>query len=109
MNQNMSEKLRVGELRVEGLTALGSDARFMWGLVPLECKRALVELERAGRLQEARAFILQDAEESLKLTGPMHSMLDYCAAMEIAAEHWLRDHPVTDSQSPIDNRQREAA
>ncbi len=70
--------------------SIEADARFLWGLLPPDCKSALTTLQRAGRLAEAREAIIREAEQGLRLIG-QHSLLDVCAALELAAEHWLSD------------------
>lgn len=67
---------------------LASDARFAWGLVPADCKWALIELQKSGRLVQARSWILKEATLISKV-GTSKTVLDVCFALELAAEHYL--------------------
>lgn len=75
------------------MNTLANDARTAWSLVPTDCKLALSQLRRSGRWDEARSEILIEAEKGLRLIGGKFSVLDVMAALELAAEHWLEEHP----------------
>lgn len=87
--------------KLKGIS-LAVDARFVWGLVPRQSKRALIVLQESGRLTEARAVILEQAEATLGRFSS-YSSLDCCWALEAAAARWLMEHG--NSQAPITNSQ----
>lgn len=77
---------------------LAAEARILWSLVPADCKSALSTIKRSGRWEEVKPVLIREAAASLKRAGSF-SMLDICAALELAAEHWLQDNPVKDVSS----------
>jgi len=62
-----------------------------WLIIPPDLKKAMTKLQRERRMAEARDEILADAEATL-LRLERASALDYCFAMESAAERWLKRH-----------------
>lgn len=70
-----------------------NDARQAWAIAGAECP-ALCGLKAAGRLVQARNFILAAAESSLRrLPGDSVRTLDFCWALELGAEEWIKRHP----------------
>jgi hypothetical protein len=63
--------------------------KLAWSIIPPDCKEATAKIKRLGRMDEARDEILADAEATLKRLGHA-SALDYCFAIECAAERWLK-------------------
>jgi len=64
-----------------------------WGLMPPDCKRALLQMHRLGLMDEGKEEILALAEKTLtrlSAQGIKISAMDHCHAIEIAAENWLQ-------------------
>lgn len=76
----------------DGNPALAVDAKIAWSLMPPDCKDALAQIKRSGRMELARPEILADAEAQLKSRGKF-SLLDVMCSLELAAERWLKAHP----------------
>src|SRR6266404_7534136 len=77
------------ELQSNGLVRAGL-ARMSWAIIPADLKQGIIRLERSGRMTEATADVLRDAEQILK-RYPSTSM-NLCFAINEAAEKWLERH-----------------
>lgn len=78
-----------------------SEARFLWGMIPHDCKSALSYLKSHGLLDHAKPELVDEAEKGIKLACPNgFTPLDVAAALEVAAEHWLAARSLSPTSPP---------
>jgi hypothetical protein len=85
-------------------TELIAAARVCWPLIPTSCVPALRALHHTGQITAAREELIAAAERTIARCFPdTTSPLDFCVALEVAAQDWLDDpdHPERAEPHPL--------